>query len=204
MLTLVVKLEPAQEVTYTYTSALGLSIIPVYNFELTGAIPCSLTPGVSEAYLSSSELSWYTQRISIWAKVDENRQSVFDLELHQSNLIAAGLQIRVSTITNEVLPEIFTFPPGTLSIHGFRAHIDLGRFMQRIRNARDRSPQLFQRQYSQFLDARSQLLLRYNNQPLPPNQRATSDFISRPHSIRQTEQHINEQRERQLRSSSLF
>lgn len=89
MLTLVIKLE----LTHTHTSTISFSVIQTRNFRLTGALPCSLTPGFTETYLSSSEISWYTQGITIWAEAAENGEAAFDLEKYNSSLIAAGLQI---------------------------------------------------------------------------------------------------------------
>lgn len=53
MPTIVIRLEPAKEVTKTESEGLNLSIIPIYNLNLIGALPCSLTPGFKEAYLQN-------------------------------------------------------------------------------------------------------------------------------------------------------
>lgn len=204
MLTLVIKLEPAQEVTYTHTASLNLSVIPVTNFRLTGALPCSLTPGFSEAYLTSSEISWYTQGITIWAESTEIGQATFDIELYNSSLIAAGLQIRVSTQKSEIEPELFCFPPGSLPVKGLRLHINLEKYLQRVIRTRERSPHLFQNQYNLYRHHLDRQLQQQDHQPLAPGQRAGSTAQPGVLDIRQAEQYINERRAEYLSSSRLF
>lgn len=201
MFTIVIKLEPAQEVIRTYTSSLNLSIIPIHNCRLTGALPGSLTPGFTEAYLTTSEISWCTQGISIWAEVEENDHASFDLELYNSDLISAGLKLGVSILTGEIQPESLYFPPGSLSTRGVRLHINIGDFIRRATAARERSPQLFQQQYQQHLQ---NTLAQQNHQPLSRGQRASSNFIQGPHNFRRIEQQLNRDRGEHLKNSSLF
>lgn len=199
MVTIVVKLEPAQEVTYLHTASLNLSVIPVNNFCLAGALPCSLTPGFKEAYLSTSEISWYTQGVTVWARASTNNTPIFDLELYNSQLIAAGLQIRISC--GDIQPEILHFPPGSISTIGVRFRVTLKTFMNRFRDSQERSPHLFQSQYRNYIDSR---LTQQNHQPLAINQRATSEIPRYPGSIREAERELNVRREEHLKSSKLF
>lgn len=194
-----IKFEPAREVTHTNTSSVTLSIVPIYNFKLIGALPCSLTPGFKEAFLSSSELSWYTQGVSVWAESIETDHASFDLELYPSELINAGLQIRVSTITGEVEPELLYFPPGSLSIKGIRLHINIGEFMQRIVNAKEQSTHLFQQQYTQHSNTTP-----HHQESRAKGQRTTENTPFRVNNIRETEQRLNREREQHLKSSNLY
>lgn len=204
MPTIVIRLEPVKEVTKTESEGLNLSIIPIHNLNLIGALPCSLTPGFKEAYLTTNQVSWQTQGISIWAEAKTEQHASFDLELYKSELIGGGLQIRVSVHTGEIEPVSLYFPPGSLPTTGVRLHINIGQFMQRIENAQKRSPHLFQQEYQQHLNRTSEVLAQQNHQPLSKNQRATSDLPSRPNSIRSAEQQLNRERESHLKHSSLF
>lgn len=96
MFPLVVQVKPAQEITYTYRSSLNISVIPGYNFIITETNPNTTATGFPKAYISVSEIGWYTRGLTIWANAQERHGVSLGLELHPSELIAIGLQITIS------------------------------------------------------------------------------------------------------------
>lgn len=199
MIPLRVDVGPAHQTTHTNTAYINLSILPGPNFPIERTNPLSVTNSFVEPFISISELSWYTKGLTIWSNVNEFAPVEFSLELHPSQLIAAGLQISVSVQTGEIEPFSLFFPPGTLPCRGYRIHLDLNDCMKKLIDARTRASHLFQHQYSQFIAPINQ------HTPIASTSRAVTSVLRTPtHRVRETELQLNRQRQEHLYVSRLF
>lgn len=201
MVRIAIKLEPITQSRYSHISTLNISIFPGYGFTVIGSIPNTIASETAQHYISISEVSWYIQGITIWADVQENRNPSFDLELHASELLNSGLQIKIGIPTENIEPQVLPFPPGSIPDIGTRLHIGLDQLISRWNTRRTQNIQLFQQLQSGELGA---ILDRQDHIPLRAHQRATSDIPSRQDRIRNAEQQLNEEREEHLRDSDLF
>lgn len=198
MVPIVIELGPTLEATHDYTSTIHASVKSIINFELSHVAPGIVSSDCNEAYLSVSEITWYARGALIWAAVNHQwSRSEFQLKVHSSNLIQAGLSITISTPAFDIPAQTLSFPPDTLNLRGFELKIDLTPYIEVINR---RQAPAIHTLWDQF--TRPPTYSTSQQGPLQPSQRANSTFINAL-PFRETELRLNNDRRRHLAQSPL-
>lgn len=193
MVAIIIELNPVQQATYSYVNKISFSLYQLQNLAITNILPRTLTADTSGAFITLPEITWYTRGAIIWAQASTSHPVSFHLEVYSSPLLAAGLQIRVSTLAQNTVLQDIQFAPGTLQEKDFTLNIKIANLMHQQSTSNVPVP-FTQQSTGTPTESRSTSHIQQSTREQHPN----------PAFVRHLERQRNQQREEYLKTSSLF